>query len=169
VGRPCEDLVIEKTRFAYGHGGAAMGSETSGGIRNVEVRDCVAEAGNWAPIRFKTQPSRGGVVENITYRNIELRDVKQGFEFDLEWNMKINVAGDVRVPPTVRSVKLINIHGSASSVGRLHGLKDSFIDGVVFERCEVTAQRGLTIDNARNVDTAGLTLHVAEGEPIVRK
>ena len=169
VGRPCEDLVIEKTRFAYGHGGAAMGSETSGGIRNVEVRDCVAEAGNWAPIRFKTQPSRGGVVENITYRNIELRDVKQGFEFDLEWNMKINVAGDVRVPPTVRNVKLINIHGSASSVGRLHGLKDSFIDGVVFERCEVTAQRGLTIDNARNVDTAGLTLHVVEGEPIIRK
>lgn len=169
VGRPCEDLIIEKTRFAYGHGGAAMGSETSGGIRNVEVRDCIAEAGNWAPIRFKTQPSRGGIVENITYRNIELRDVKQGFEFDLEWNMKINVAGDTRVPPTVRGVKLINIHGTSASVGRIHGLKDSFIDGVVFEHCEVTAQRGLTIDNARNVDTTGLVLHVAEGEPIIRK
>ena len=73
VARPCEDIVIEKTIFAYGHGGAAMGSETSGGIRNVEVRDCIAEANNWAPIRFKSQPSRGGVVENITYRNIELR------------------------------------------------------------------------------------------------
>ena len=57
VARPCEDIVIEKTRFAFGHGGAAMGSETSGGIRNVEVRDCVAEAGNLAPIRFKSQPS----------------------------------------------------------------------------------------------------------------
>jgi polygalacturonase len=54
VNRPCEEVVIEKTRFAYGHGGAAMGSETSGGIRNVEVRDCVAEAGNLAPIRFKS-------------------------------------------------------------------------------------------------------------------
>ncbi len=31
VNRPCEDVVIEKTRFAYGHGGAAIGSETSGG------------------------------------------------------------------------------------------------------------------------------------------
>ena len=169
VGRPTEDLIVEKTRFAYGHGGAAMGSETSGGIRNVEVRDCVAEAGNWAPIRFKTQPSRGGVVENITYRNIELRDVKQAFEFDLEWNMRINVAGDTRVPPTVRNVKIINVHGTAGSVGKIHGLKDSFIDGVVFEQCEVAAQHGLVIDNARNVDLGGLTLHVAEGEAIVRK
>jgi exo-poly-alpha-galacturonosidase len=133
------------------------------------VRDCLAEAGNWAPIRFKTQPSRGGVVENITYRNIELRDTKQAFEFDLEWNMRINVAGDTRVPPTVRNVKLINIHGTAAAVGKIHGLPDSFVDGVVFEKCEVTAQRGLVIDNARNVDTAGLTLHVAEGDPIVQK
>ena len=169
VNRPCEDLIIEKTRFAYGHGGAAMGSETSGGIRNVEVRDCVAEAGNWAPIRFKTQPSRGGVVENITYRNIELRDVKQAFEFDLEWNMRINVAGDTRVPPTVRNVKIINVHGTAGFVGRIHGLTDSFIDGVVFEKCEITAQKGLVIDNARNVDTTGLVLHVAEGEAVIRK
>lgn len=169
VNRPCEDIVVEKTRFAYGHGGAAMGSETSGGIRNVEVRDCLAEAGNWAPIRFKTQPTRGGVVENITYRNIELRDVKQAFEFDLEWNMRIATPDAARLVPTVRHVKIINVHGTAQSVGRIHGLKDSFIDGVVFENCDITAQKGLVIDNARNVDTAGLTLHVAEGEAIIRK
>jgi polygalacturonase len=169
VNRPCEDIIVEKTRFAYGHGGAAMGSETSGGIRRVEVRDCIAEAGNWAPIRFKTQPSRGGVVEDITYRNIELRDTKQAFEFDLEWNMRINVAGNTRVVPTVRNVKIINVHGTALSVGKIHGLKDSFIDGVTFEKCEVTAAHGLVIDNARNVDTAGLVLHVAEGEAIIRK
>ncbi len=169
VGLPCDDLVIEKTRFAYGHGGASMGSETSGDIRNVEVRDCVGEAGNWAPIRFKTQPSRGGIVENITYRNVELRGVKQAFEFDLEWNMRINTAGDARMPPIVRNVKLINVHGTASSVGRIHGLRDSFIDGVVFENCAITAQHGLVIDNARNVDTTGLALQVAEGEAIIRK
>ena len=169
VGRPCEDIIIEKTTFAYGHGGAAMGSETSGGIRNVEVRDCIAEASNWAPIRFKTQPSRGGVVENITYRNIELRNVRQAVEFNLEWNMRINIAGDVRVPPTVRNVKLINLHGTAMSVGAMHGLHDSFIDGIKFENCDITADRGLTIENARNVDTSGLKITVKEGEPIIRR
>ncbi len=169
VGRPCEDIIIEKTTFAYGHGGAAMGSETSGGIRNVEVRDCIAGANNWAPIRFKTQPSRGGVVENITYRNIELRDVRQAVEFNLEWNMRINIAGDVRVPPTVRNVKLINLHGTSTSVGAMHGLSDSFIDGITFENCNITAERGLTIENARNVDTSGLKITVKEGEPIIRR
>jgi polygalacturonase len=169
VNRPCENIVIEKTRFAYGHGGAAMGSETSGGIRHVEVRDCVAEAGNWAPVRIKTQPSRGGVVEDITYRNLDLRGVKQAFEFNLEWNMRINVAGDSRVPPTVRNIKIIGVHGRTTSVGVIHGIEDSFVDGVKFEDCELTADRGLVIDNARNIDTSGLTLHVKEGEAIVRK
>ncbi|MEO6569147.1 MAG: glycosyl hydrolase family 28 protein, partial [Opitutaceae bacterium] len=169
VGRPSEDIIIEKTTFAYGHGGAAMGSETSGGIRNVEVRDCIAEANNWAPIRFKTQPSRGGVVENITYRNIELRGVRQAVEFNLEWNMRINIAGDTRVPPTVRNVKLINLHGTAALVGSMHGLHDSFIDGIIFENCAITADRGLTIENARNVDTKGLKITVKEGEPIIRR
>ena len=169
VNRPCEDIMIEKTTFAYGHGGAAMGSETSGGIRNVEVRDCIAEAGNWAPIRFKTQPSRGGVVENITYRNLELDGTRQAVEFNLEWNMRINVAGDTRVPPVVRNVKLINVHGTAASVGAMHGLPDSFIDGITFERCAIVAQHGLTIENAKNVDTSGLKLTVAEGEPITRR
>ena len=77
VNRPAEDIVIENSHFAYGHGGVAMGSETSGGIRNVEVRNCVADSGNWAPIRFKTQPSRGGVVENITYRDMTLHATRQ--------------------------------------------------------------------------------------------
>src|SRR4029078_12273587 len=44
VNRPCEDVVVEKTIFAYGHGGVSMGSEVSGGIRNIEIRDCVVES-----------------------------------------------------------------------------------------------------------------------------
>ncbi len=70
VNRPAEDILIENSHFAYGQGGVAMGSETSGGIRNVTVLNCVMDSDNWAPIRFKSQPSRGGVVENITYKNI---------------------------------------------------------------------------------------------------
>ncbi|HVU36657.1 MAG TPA: glycosyl hydrolase family 28 protein [Opitutaceae bacterium] len=169
VNRPCEDIVIEKTRFAYGHGGAAMGSETSGGIRNVEVRDCIAEAGNWAPVRIKTQPTRGNVVENITYRNLTLNGVKQAFEMDLEWNMRIATPAAARDVPTVRNIKIIGVHGTADFVGKIHGLKDSLVDGVTFQDCDVTAHRGLVIDHARNIDTSGLKLHVSDGEPIVWK
>jgi hypothetical protein len=168
VARPSEDIVVEKTHFRYGHGGVAMGSEVTGGIRNVEVRQCVMDADNWAPIRFKSQPSRGGVVENITYRDIELHGTRKMVEFDLEWNMRINVAGDVRVATKVRNVKLINISGTTETVGVIHGLKDSLIDGVVFENCVISAQRGLRIDNARHIDLSGLKIDVKEGEPITR-
>ena len=168
VARPSEDIVIEKTHFRYGHGGVALGSEVSGGIRNVEVRQCVMDADNWAPIRFKSQPSRGGVVENVTYRDIELHDTRLMVEFDLEWNMRINVAGDARVATAIRNVKIINVNGTVGKVGIIHGLKDSLIDGVVFENCAITAQHGLRIDHARHIDLYGLKLDVKEGEPVTR-
>ena len=169
VARPCEDIVIEKTRFAFGHGGAAMGSETSGGIRNVEVRDCVAEAGNLAPIRFKSQPSRGGVVENITYRNLQLHDTRQAVEFNLEWRMVPPIAPPAKVLPVVRNVKMINVSGTVNSAGIIHGLRDSPIQGLTFENCNLAAQRGLTVENATNVDFSGLHLQVASGEAITTR
>jgi polygalacturonase len=170
LNRPCEDVLIERCRFGYGHGGVAIGSETFGGIRNVEVRDCIAEDDNWAPIRFKTTPSRSGIVENIVFRDFTLRGVRRTIEINMDW--RSGTSGPqppAPVLPVFRHLKFINITGTAASVGIITGLKDSFIDGVTFEKCNLTAQRGLVIDNARNVDTAGLTLQVSEGEPIVRR
>ena len=169
VNRPAEDIVIENSRFHYGHGGVAMGSETSGGIRNVEVRNCVSDAGNWAPIRFKTQPSRSGVVENITYRDMQLKDTKQAFEFNMEWRMVPPIAPPAKVLPVVRNITIRNITGTVNSVGMMHGLVDSPIENVKFENCKITAQKGFVMENARKVDLSGLTVDVKEGEPITRR
>ncbi|HWB85326.1 MAG TPA: glycoside hydrolase family 28 protein [Bryobacteraceae bacterium] len=169
VNRPSDGVVVENSHFRYGHGGVAMGSETSGGIRNVEVRDCVADADNWAPVRFKSQPSRGGVVENITYRNFQLQNVRRAFEFNMEWRMVPPIAPPAKVLPVVRNVKCINVSGTAHDVGLIHGLKDSPIDGVTFERCEIKADRGLVIENARKVDIDGLKIEVKEGAPVTRR
>ena len=168
VNRPAEDIVIENSHFAYGHGGVAMGSETSGGIRNVEVRNCVADSGNWAPIRFKTQPSRGGVVENITYRDMTLHGTRQAFEFNLEWRMVPPIAPPAKVLPVVRNVKIINVSGDVTSVGVIHGLADSPIENIHFENCRITAQKGFKLDHARNVDLSGLKLDVKDGDPITK-
>ena len=169
VNRPCENIIIEKCRFGYGHGAVAMGSEVTGGIRNVEVRDCVVEDDNWEPIRFKSQPSRGGVVENIVYRNIELRNTRQAFNFNMEWRMVRPIAPPAKVLTVVRNVKLINITGTVKSGGVIHGLKDSPIMDVKFENCKITADKGLTIDNVKDIDLSGLDLTVKEGEPIIWK
>jgi polygalacturonase len=168
VNRPAEDIVIENSHFAYGHGGVAMGSETSGGIRNVEVRNCVSDSGNWAPIRFKTQPSRGGVVENITYREMKLHETRQAFEFNLEWRMVPPIAPPAKVLPVVRNVRIVNVSGDVQTVGIIHGLADSPIEGIRFENCKITAQKGFRLDHARNVDLSGLQLDVKEGEAVTK-
>src|ERR1022692_968333 len=168
VNRPAEDIVIENSHFAYGHGGVAMGSETSGGIRNVKVRNCVSDSGNWAPIRFKTQPSRSGVVENITYRDMKLHETRQAFEFNLEWRMVPPIAPPAKVLPVVRNVKIINVSGDVNSVGIIHGLADSPIRDIHFENCQISAQKGFRLEHARNVGLAGLKLEVKDGEPITK-
>ncbi len=168
VNRPAEDIVIENSHFAYGHGGVAMGSETSGGIRNVEVRNCVSDSGNWAPIRFKTQPSRGGVVENITYRDMKLHETRQAFEFNLEWRMVPPIAPPAKVLPVVRNVRIVNVSGDVQTVGIIHGLADSPIEGIHFENCKIAAQKGFRLDHARNVDLSGLQLDVKEGDAVTK-
>ncbi|MGB7758395.1 MAG: glycosyl hydrolase family 28 protein, partial [Bryobacteraceae bacterium] len=169
VNRPAEDIVIENSRFHYGHGGVAMGSETSGGIRNVITRHCVSDADNWAPIRFKTQPSRGGVVEHITYRDMVLQDTRQAFEFNLEWRMVPPIAPPAKVLPVVRNVTIRNVTGTVKSVGMMHGLAGSPILNVKFAKCNITADKGFVIENARKVDLSGLRITVKSGDAITKK
>jgi len=168
VNRPCENILVEKCTFRYGHGGVSMGSEMSGGIRNVTIQNCVMEAENWAPIRFKCQPSRGGVVENITYRDIQLKDTRKAFEFNMEWRM-VNPRPASDPLPVFRNVKIINVSGTAANVGDMHGLKDSPIRNVIFENCNITAKRGFVLDNVEGLDLSGLKIQVSEGEPIIWK
>ena len=168
VNRPAENIVIEKCHFAYGHGGVAMGSETSGGIRNVEIRDCLIDSQNWAPIRFKTQPSRSGVVENITYRNIKLANTRKAFEFDMAWRM-IDSKPPAKVLPVVRNIKIINVSGTANAVGNMSGLEASPIQGVQFKNCTIEAQKGFVIQYTNDVDLTGLTITGVTGESVIRK
>lgn len=169
VNRASEDIVIEKCHFGYGHGGVAMGSETSGGIRNVLITNCTADAGNWAPIRFKSQPSRGGVVENITYKNFKLNGTRKAVEFNMAWRMVPPVKPPANVLPVVKNVKLINVSGTVNTIGDIHGLEGSPILGVTFKDCNLTAEKGLLIEHAREVDLSGLKMQVKQGDALTKK
>jgi polygalacturonase len=167
VNRPCEEILIVDSHMAYGHGGVAMGSEVSGMIRNVEVRNTRIDSDNWAPIRFKSQPTRGGLVENVVYRDIKLENTRQAFEFNLEWNVGRTPGSGVRMPTKIRNIYLINVTGTVRSGGSIHGLPDSPIENILFQNCDIKATTGLRIDNAAGLDTAGLKLTVEQGAPIL--
>jgi polygalacturonase len=169
VNRPSENIVIEKCTFAYGHGGVAMGSETSGGIRNVEVKNCTVESGNWAPVRFKSQPSRGGVVEDITFRDIVIKDARMVFDFNMAWRMTGTVKPPAKILPVVRNIKLINISGNVNAGGNITGLEGSPIQNLSFKNCNITAVKGLTVQYVAGTDFKGLNLTVKNGEPVIYK
>lgn len=74
-GRPTEDVLVEDCRVFHAHGGFVVGSEMSGGVRNVYVRRCAFE-GTDSGLRFKTNRQRGGLVENIYVEDVTMNKIK---------------------------------------------------------------------------------------------
>lgn len=170
VARPSENILVENCHFAYGHGGVAMGSEVSGGIRNVTVRSCLMDNENWNPLRFKSQPSRGGVVENILFEDVTIRNARNLFEINMEWRMIPPLAPACPQLTVLRNICFRNIYAETQSAGMIHGFKDAPFtkDSFRFENCTVKAQKGLRLANADEVCFDGLNLEVAEGEKFIR-
>lgn len=80
VNIPSENIVVEDCIMKDGHGGVVMGSEISAGVRNVYVRNCKMDSPNLdRAIRIKTNTLRGGFVENVFVKNIEVGQVKEAF------------------------------------------------------------------------------------------
>ncbi|HSE35686.1 MAG TPA: glycoside hydrolase family 28 protein, partial [Blastocatellia bacterium] len=73
-GSPCEEIVISDCVVYHGHGGFTVGSEMSGGVRNVVVKRCTF-LGTDLGVRFKTTRGRGGVVEKIWISDIVMKDI----------------------------------------------------------------------------------------------
>jgi polygalacturonase len=167
VNRPSENITISDCTIGVG-GGITMGSEVSGSIRHVLVQQCTFTGTDQAA-RFKSQPSRGGVVEDITYRDIQLNNVRQAMIFDMAWRMVGPIIPPAKVLTVVRNVRFDNFSGTVQSAGTIHGMKDSPIQDVKFENCKLTAQRGLDIENVTNADFSGLEIKVAQGDPIIRR
>lgn len=76
IGAPSENIIVRRCQMKRGHGGVTIGSEISGGCRNVFVEDCVMDSPELdRAIRFKSNAARGGVMENIFVRNVKVGTV----------------------------------------------------------------------------------------------
>ena len=109
VNIPSENILIEDCKMIDGHGGVVMGSEISAGVRNVYVRNCVMNSPNLErAIRIKTNTTRGGFVENVYVKNLEVIEVEEAV-------LKINTFyGFYNEPdgpyiPTIKNIYLENI------------------------------------------------------------
>lgn len=79
VGVDTQNVVIQNNIFADGHGGIVIGSEITGGVRGVYVRDNVMESPRlWSALRFKTNDIRGGIIERCYYKNNVIKQLEPG-------------------------------------------------------------------------------------------
>jgi polygalacturonase len=83
VGRPCENIEVCRCETGTGDG-ITLGSETSGGMRNIKISD-IRMNGTNNGIRMKSARIRGGLVQNICFSHFEMKDVANIFNFELDW------------------------------------------------------------------------------------
>ncbi len=73
VNVPGEDIIVSDCEMKAGHGGVVIGSEMSGGVRNVFVEDCrMSSPDLWYMLRIKSNSLRGGFVENVHVRKVDI-------------------------------------------------------------------------------------------------
>jgi len=163
VNRPTEYVTITSCTIGSGEG-IAIGSEVTGSIRHVLVERCRFDSTGQA-VRVKSMSSRGGTIQDIVFRDCQLQDVRDAFEFDMNW-----LTGQEREAPAatltrVREVQLINVSGTAKQLGKLVGIDTTQLQDIHWQDCTIAAQTPMTIQKAHEIDLSGLHATVPSGNP----
>ena len=139
---PCERIVISDCHLLHGHGGIVLGSEMSGGVRNVIVSNCVFYETDRG-IRLKTRRGRGGAVEGLQAQNLLMDRVMCPFVFNMYYFCGPDGKTDfVRskepLPltpqtPVLRNVSISNVsvRGCGACAGYFYGLPESKVEGII--------------------------------------
>lgn len=110
VGIKSERIIVKNCKMIDGHGGVVIGSEISAGVKDVFVENCVMDSPNLdRAIRIKTNSKRGGVIENINVRNLEVGQVKEAvLKLNMFYATYNNQMGEFI--PTIKNVTLENVN-----------------------------------------------------------
>ncbi len=134
VNVPSEDILVSNCKMKAGHGGVVIGSEMSGGVRNVFAEDCQMSSPDlWYMLRIKTNSLRGGFVENVHVRNIKVGTIgKAAIRINFHYS-----DGDVgEFVPRVSNVSVTDVTGDdIRQVLSLQGYERSPVQNVNISNC----------------------------------
>ncbi|MBV9927433.1 MAG: glycoside hydrolase family 28 protein [Acidobacteria bacterium] len=112
INVPSENIVIRGCRMKDGHGGVTIGSEISGGVRHLFAEDCTMDSPNLDhALRFKNNAVRGGLLENIFFRNITVGQVAHAV-LTVDFNYEEGAKGNFT--PVVRNLSVQNLKSGKS-------------------------------------------------------
>jgi polygalacturonase len=174
-GIPCENVVVDGCTVFAGHGGFVVGSEMSGGVKNILVKDCQF-LGTDVGLRFKSTRGRGGIVENIFIENVSMTDIKtDAITFNMYYGGK-SVAemladGDnpdnvtkqpvTEETPIFRNIDIKNIVcNGAGRAMEFNGLPEMPINGIRLQNINIIAKSDAVFNNCQNIKQRNVHIKV---------
>ncbi len=155
------DILIEDCTIHNGHG-ISIGSETANGVHDMLVRRCTFENADNG-IRIKSMKGAGGLVERIYYQDIKMKNVKDAILLDLMYvdNNRPNFKGDPNKIPKIKNVEIKNVTIEDSrNAGRIRGLPESPIEGIVLADVTISADNDFVQVNADDVKFENVTRNI---------
>lgn len=161
VKKVCENITITNCVMVHGHGGIVIGSEASGGVRNVVVSNCVFQDTDRG-IRLKTRRRRGGCMEKLIFSNIIMDRVMCPFVFNMyyfcgklgkePWVSDRNKAPVDDGTPVIRDININNVTviNATSCAGVICGLTEMPVENITFSNCNIT------MTNTKEPETAAM-------------
>ena len=155
LATPSENIEVRNCTVVNGHVLLGIGSEMSGGVRNVYLHDCVLESEAFRLFYVKTNERRGGFVENIRMENVTAKKVRYGVmsvETDVLYQWRDFPTHEVRVTP-IRNLSMKNVTvEEADRLVHILGDKRLPVDGVSLENVRLMkAAKPDRVENAVNV------------------
>jgi polygalacturonase len=180
-GIPTENIVIADCIVFHGHGGFTIGSEMSGGVKNIKVSNCNF-IGTDIGLRFKSNRGRGGVVENIYINNIYMKDIPtDAVSFNMYYEGAApteEVSADDQIKeskiiavnegtPVFRKIFLEGIYcNGARNAVVLQGLPEMPISEIELNNIVMKADKAFSLIDADGVKISNAK--ISSSDPIVR-
>ncbi len=181
-GRPTKNVIVDNCIVYQGHGGFVVGSEMSGGVKNIKVSNC-GFLGTDVGLRFKSKRGRGGVVENIYVSNVTMQSIAtDALSFNLYYGGRSAseelLLGEKKkkerelLPVTEETPSFKNLYFKdiISSDSRrsmyFNGLPEMKIDGIHLENINMTSRLGAEFCESKNITLNNVKLS-SDQEPII--
>jgi polygalacturonase len=181
-GMPIENVIIRGCTVYAAHGGFVIGSEMSGGAKNIYVSNCTF-IGTDIGLRFKTTRGRGGVVDNIFIRDIYMKDIPaEAILFDMYYMAKdpVALAGEKRELPKVeflpvdettpvfKNFYISKVYCNGAEKGIfVRGLPEMHVKDIVLENMVLQANKGMDIQEASGITFKNIKMISKETDPVI--
>jgi polygalacturonase len=147
-----------------GHG-LSIGSEMSGGVKNVTVANCVFD-GTDRGIRIKSTRGRGGVIEDIRVSNIVMRNIRDEAFLLTTFYTKTTPEPVSERTPIFRNIHFSGITGDAKIAGEVTGLGEMPIENVTFDDIQLETKTGFTLKDTKGIEFHNVTVNTESG-PVI--